>query len=246
MIQDLPVTVSNLTQFASIQDEGLEQPVKAVLLHFHGLGYVDMAFPMSDFERELARCGILTVYPYYGAWSWMNDVAVRLVDRLVQLIYEKYQVDQRAPLLSSGGSMGGLSALVYTRYAQHCPAACLANCPVCDLPYHYTERDDLPRTLYNAFGHYNGTLDQAMRSASPLHLAEQMPDIPYLILHTDADQMVNKQMHSDRFVEKLRKGHQVTYVEMTGTSHCAMTPEAFAQYREFIMQHADVLPEGMM
>ena len=48
--------------------------------------------------------------------------------------------------------MGGLCALVWPRYTKRRVVAVAANCPVCDLPFHYTERPDLPRTLRAAFG----------------------------------------------------------------------------------------------
>ena len=72
----------------------------------------------------------------------------------------------------------GKQYYVYTRYAAVTPVACVANCPVCDLPYHYTERPDLPRTLYSAFGDSDSeTLGDAMKKASPYHLAlkREMP-----------------------------------------------------------------------
>lgn len=74
--------------------------------------------------------------------------------------------------------------------------------------FHYTERPDLPRTLYSAFGTYPGTLEEAMRSSSSVHLVSQMPaSAAYYIFHCDEDRAVNKQKHSDRFVEKMLAGH---------------------------------------
>jgi dipeptidyl aminopeptidase/acylaminoacyl peptidase len=131
--------------------------------------------------------------------------------------------------------MGGLAALVYTYYAKHTPVCCAANSPVCDLPYHYTERPDLPRTLYHAFCSYQGSFEDALMSASPLHLADRMPDIPYFIIHGDADTSVNKQKHSDRFVAELKKKHRVEYVEVPGMRHCKMTFRDEKMYYDFII-----------
>lgn len=240
------VTRENLHQFAAVYDEALSGPVRGVLLNFHGLGFREMNPPPSDFERECASRGLLPVLPYYGAWSWMNDTAVALTDQIVAAVYEAYRVDPAAPLIASGGSMGGLASLIYTRYGGQsglpipAPAACVANCPVCDLPYHYTERDDLPRTLFSAFGHYPMPLEEAMRTASPLHQADRMPHVPYWIVHGTADSAVNKERHSDRLVPLLRQGRQVEYIEVEGMEHCAMPPEVFEQYRQFIFQQAGV------
>ena len=208
----------NLFRFAAVRDEGLRHPVRGVLLSFHGLGYQEMNPPASDFDRECASLGLLPVFPYYGTWSWMNSTAVNMVDQIVRTVYEAYEIDPSAPLISSGGSMGGLASLIYTRYAGKInsdaivPAACLADSPVCDLVYHYTERDDLPRTLFSAFGHYPIPFEEALKTASPLHQVDSMPDVPYLIVHGTADMAVNKERHSDRLVPLLKKEHQVEYI----------------------------------
>ena len=125
---------------------------------------------------------------------------------------------------------------VFTSIFQDYPVACVANCPVCDLPYHYTERPDLPRTLYSAFGQYEGTLEAALQSASPLHLAAGMPESAYYIFHCDQDSAVNKEMHSDKFVEALRAYKPVTYHVINGRDHCDLTEEMRKQYHTYIVE----------
>ena len=131
--------------------------------------------------------------------------------------------------------MGGLGALVYCVKSRHKVTACAANCPVCDLPYHYTERDDTARTLYNSFSHYDMSLDDALKATSPIHLVDSMPDIPYAVFAATDDCEVNKQIHSDRFVPAMRAaGHRVEYIEMDGRGHCDLSPEAVQKWHEFI------------
>ena len=168
----------------------------------------------------------------------MNDVAVRTVDEIIDAIFDKYSLDDNTPIISTGGSMGGLSALIYTRYAKRTPAACAANCPVCDLFFHYTERVDLPRTIYHALAHYEMDFEEAKRSISPLHQVENMPDIPYFVVHCTADTAVNKEKHSDIFVEQMRAtNHRVEYIAVAGHGHCDLSPEARAKYEHFIFAH---------
>ena len=132
--------------------------------------------------------------------------------------------------------MGGQCALVYTSQAKRTPAACVANCPVCDLSYHYTERPDLPRTLYSAFGQYEGTMEEALRSASPLHLVDIMPKTTaYYIFHCEEDKAVNKAMHSDRFVEAMKAGHSVSYYAVPERGHCDLTDEMRALYTSHVV-----------
>ncbi len=234
------ITRETLASFAYTNETLCDGPIRGMLLEFHGLsGGNEMIKAPGDFAHACAAEGILYVFPYYGPWSWMNDVAVRMVDAVVEALFDRHTLPPDTPVVTSGGSMGGLSALIYTRYARRRPVACAANCPVCDLPYHYIEREDLPRTLYQAFGHYPGTLEEAMETASPLHQAAQLPDIPYLILHCTADQAVSKARHSDRLVEAMRRaGRTVTYVAVPDRGHCDLSPGAAAQYRQFLFSAA--------
>ena len=55
-----------------------------------------------------------------------------------------------------------------------------------------------------------------------------------IFLACDADTAVNKQQHSDRFVERLKKTHDVTYVEVPGMRHCDLQGDAAEQYYGFI------------
>ncbi len=233
----LEMTAQRLDWFAYTNAALLTRPARAVALDFHGLGYGGLKTEPGRLDMALADAGVLCVFPYYGAQSWMNREAVRYVDRVLALVRERYALPDTLPVISSGGSMGGLAALVYTRYAARTPAACAANCPVCDLVYHATERPDLPATIYAAFAHYDCGLDRAVEQTSPLHLVPEMPDIPYLLIHGTADAAVNKQRHSDRFVAAMRQaGRQVEYLEAPGMAHCDFTghPEAEAAYRQFI------------
>ena len=110
----------------------------------------------------------------------------------------------------------------------------MTNCPVCDLIYHYTERKDLARTLYSAFGEYDGTMEDALKSCSPLHLAKsgRMPDIPYVIYHCERDKSVNLEQHSVRFVEEMRKTRDITLKTVPLRGHCNLSPRAALEYLE--------------
>ena len=132
--------------------------------------------------------------------------------------------------------MGGLACIVYTMYAKHTPVGCVANCPVCDLPYHYTERVDLPRTLYSAFYSYDCTMDEALKSCSPLHLASALPKkTEYTVFHCEKDTAVNIGMHSDRFVAELSKYRHVDYFTVPDKGHCDLGEENTQRFREIAL-----------
>lgn len=131
--------------------------------------------------------------------------------------------------------MGGQSALTYCVYAKRTPVACVVNCPVCDTLYHYSERDDLPRTMYSALCTYETSLEQALRSVSPLHLADRMPHIEYCIFHCEADRAVNIRRHSDVFVAAMRRaGRNVLYHTVPNRGHCDLDENARKLYAQYI------------
>ncbi len=232
------ITKDNVRSFAYVNDTFLKGPARGLVIDFMGLGGMTMVGEDTGDGRgrRYGEKGIVFVIPYVNPWAWMNPFAVRETDEILAAVYER--IGGEVPVVASGGSMGGLSCLVYTRYAARTPVACVANCPVCDLPYHYTERPDLPRTLYSAFGDADAdTLDDAMKKASPFHLAlnRDMPVIPYTIFHCTADRAVNKEMHSDRFVAALEQFAPVTYIPVPGRDHCDLGEEMWVKYEETIL-----------
>ncbi len=228
------ITYPTLRNFAYSNDKICKKPVRGIALSFFGLGGQTMFDDDPELGVFLAERGIVLLIPYTNPWSWMNRQAVDYADELVDVIMTEYALPESTPVIACGGSMGGQSALVYTAYAKRTPKACVTNCPVCDLPYHFTERPDLPRTLYSAFGQYACSLDEALRSASPLHLAEagKMPDVKYTLFHCEEDKAVNKQMHSDRFVKALP--FAVQYYAVPERGHCDLPEEFKVMYNQAI------------
>ncbi|MBP3304753.1 MAG: prolyl oligopeptidase family serine peptidase [Oscillospiraceae bacterium] len=239
------ITIRNLRDFAYCNHRICEKPIRGIVLSFFGLGGDAMFQEDPEEGRRYAAEGILYLVPYQNPWAWMNRQTVRYTDELMDVLFREYNLPDNLPIVSTGGSMGGLSALVYMVYAKRTPAACVANCPVCDLVYHFGERPDLPRTLYSAFGTYEGTMEDALRSASPLHLTEQMPESSkYYIFHCEEDKAVNKQTHSDRFVEKMRSSHAVEYYAVPGRDHCDLTEQMREKYNRCILKSLESGPIG--
>lgn len=231
------ITIENLRNFTYCNNSICKKPIKGIVIFFVGLGGTMMFDEDTEDGCRYAEDGILYLWPYINPWAWMNKQTVELVDEMVDVLMDAYHLPETTPIISTGGSMGGLCALVYTAQSKRTPAACVANCPVCDLPYHYTERPDLPRTLYSAFGQYEGTLKEALESASPLHLVDKMPTSSYYyVFHCEKDEAVNKQLHSDRFVEKMEADHKVSYFAVPDRGHCDLGEEMGNKYRECIMK----------
>jgi dipeptidyl aminopeptidase/acylaminoacyl peptidase len=209
----------SIKQVSWIGEDWVCGAVRGVVLSFHGLGG-GHKFEPSTVELEWARAGALVVYPYCGPWSWMNRQVRQFVDQLVDDVYELYGLASDLPLISTGGSMGGLGSLLYTRYAKRPIAACLAFCPVCDLRYHFNERPDLPATIRCAFMGYKEDLPTLLAEHSPICQVAAMPDIPYLFIHGDKDNAVAKAHHSDPMVAAMRaRKMNVRYLEVPGMGH---------------------------
>lgn len=225
-----------MRQVSWIGDEWVQGRVRAVVLAFHGLGGGAPKKTPGTEELEWGKRGGLVVHPYYGPWSWMNRSARCFVDELIDDVFREFSIGSNTPVVSTGGSMGGQGALIYTRYARRPVVACDALFPVCDAKYHFNERPDLPATFRYAYRGYPGDWNAIMEEHSPLHQAANMPKIPYLVIHGDADAAVSKQHHSDPFVARMKQcGHNVEYIEIPGMGHGTSVPLCVFQRRvEFV------------
>lgn len=229
------ITYETLRSFAYSNDHLIQGKVKGIVLNFCGLGNTTIHNSDPGDAFDYAEKGIVYVVPYNNPWSWMNRRAVRYTDEIVSVLCEHLNLGDDVKIVSTGGSMGGLASLVYCVYAKITPCACVANCPVCDLPFHYTERPDLPRTLYSAFSEYEGSLKDALESCSPMHLVDKMPDIPYTVFHCTGDKSVNFEQHSKRFAEAMEKTHNITLHTVPLRGHCDLSASARVAYFRTIL-----------
>lgn len=224
------ITYETLRLFAYSNDAIVKGDIKGIVVDFKGLGNMEMVEDQNWRGKDLAEKGIVYIIPYNNPWNWMNEQAVRYTDEVIGVIKARYGLDD-VPLVACGGSMGGLCALMYTKYAAAIPVACAVNCPVCDLVFHYTERPDLPRTLYSAFAMSGAaTIEEALAERSPMHQAGSMPDIKYTVFHSDADELVNIHSHSEKFVALMAEKHDITYHVVHGRAHCDLDEENLALY----------------
>ena len=218
------ITYETIRNFAYINDFICDKPIKGIVINFCGLNNKDMFDEDTNDGVYYGNAAILFVSPYNNPWSWMNAQAISYTDEIIDVLFERFDLPESTPIVSMGQSMGGLAALVYSRYSKRTPVACIANCPVCDLVYHYTERPDLPRTIYSAFYNEEGEMNDILKRYSPLHLAAEMPRIKYYIFHCDKDKAVNLELHSGRFVSAMREcGRDIEMEIIPDRGHCKLT-----------------------
>ena len=208
------INYENLRYFAYSNDKIVNGKIRGVVLDFFGLGCQAMYHDDIEVGKFYAERGVLFVVPYTNPWGWMNRDEVRLTDEILDVLFEKY--------------------------AKRTPVGCVANCPVCDMPYHCTERVDLPRTIYSAFYGYDCSFEEALLSCSPLHLAPTLPEkTEYTVFHCEKDDAVNIDMHSASFVSELSKYRDVQYYTVPDRGHCDLDEENAQKYREIILSYIE-------
>lgn len=230
---EFDITRENLELFGHTNRPLLKGRARGIVVNFHGLGDGVMFSDYDNFDRRCAERGLIRLFPYYAPWSWLNKSGVRLTDGIISLLKEEAGED--LPVVSMGDSMGGCSAIAYTYLGCHKIIACAANSPVCDLVYHYSERPDVPRSIYNALGGEEIPLKEAVERISPMHNIEKLPNIPFLIVHGDSDKDVNCEAHSSAFTDVARKqGSNIDLQIIPGMTHCDMPGEKWEEFFEFI------------
>lgn len=199
---------------------------RAIVLEFHGLGSTKAALlreegKYENFERDFAQKNILTVFPYYGFWSWMTDASAKYVDMIIDAIGKITGVDPNSvPIISTGTSMGGLSAILYSKKAKITPKACFVSCPVTDLVA-FAAHPNVPhyvRTVYSA--HASDNFADTIREHSPYHVVPYLPKIPYYVIYGARDLAVFPDLHARKFENRMKEyGHEITVVESINSGH---------------------------
>lgn len=232
---DKIINYDNLRKFCYSNDHLINGEIKGIVLEFVGLGGMTMYNNDLEIGISYAKNNIVYIIPYYNPWSWMNKNTILFVNEIIEVIINHYEL-MDVKIVSTGKSMGGLCSLVYARYGKINNAKVVkvvANCPVCDLVYHYSERDDLPRTLYSAFFNEEGDIQNALSKYSPIHLVKEMPDIDYVIFHCLEDKAVNIDNHSRKFVNLMNE-YNIKLIEVPGRGHCDLSDEALKLFYDEI------------
>lgn len=228
------ITYENLRSFAYSNDDICKKPIKGIVVSFFGCGGIfkfDKTIPEGPIFGDK---GIIFIHPYTNPWAWMNKQTVAFVDEIIDILFKKYELSEDTPIVSSGGSMGGYGSIMYSMKAKRTPVACVSNCPVCDLPGQFNFTDEFPRTMYSAFFNEEGTLEEVLTKASPLHNTDKLPDIDYHFVHCEKDDLVTLKMHSEPMYEKMKDKFNVTLDIVPDKGHCDLSDEAKELYNKYI------------
>lgn len=200
---------------------------RGIVLEFSGGGPIKTE--PSRGNLAFMQAGGVFVDAYVGPGSWMHEGVRSYLDQLVMGVRRRFDLGPDSPLILIGGSMGGHAALTYPMFSLPRVTAVYANCPVTDLVYHYAERPDLPRQMHHAFRNF-GVITETLEVNSPVYNVDRLPDIPYMVVHGEADNQVSKVHHSDRLVAVMKeRGLRIEYVPVPGMTHCGAYPDEIGQ-----------------
>ena len=235
----------NVSLFCNTNIDLLHDTPRGLVLEFPGHGggsclggSMDFGPYHGDYAQKLADDRLLLCYTFPGPWSWMNRGSVRLIDLLVDTLQEIYSLTEDTPLITSGGSMGGLGSLIYTADTRHHVTACVAACPCYDVPGSLFNRESFPRSLLSAVACYDMPFEDALKTISPLHRLSDLRDVPYFITCNGQDQCFPADgMH--RFLDAMKqRGLTVTLCDMPDLPHGGFTPEVRNALTQFILDRS--------
>jgi len=231
------INADNLLDYAFVNEDALVYPLRGICICFHGYTDATMYESSNDFARALGERGIAWVFPYYSVWGWMSNNSQAFNEQVIDAAYERLGADESLPLIVSGGSMGGLTALNYLIYGKRRAKGCALNCPVTDLNKIFSDRRDFRRAILSAHIEKDEPLDDVMERYSPICFARDLPHIPYFLAFGGSDvYFCNTQMPP--IIEQLKRCQlQYTLLTVPEMKHCDLDshPKAQAAYREFII-----------
>lgn len=238
------VNKDTLHYYCNTNEHLITGKVGGFVIEFPGLdgnscmgGKLSLGEYETSVSRELASRNVLHVYAFTGPWSWMNQGARRLLDCIVVAIKEKYELDDTAPWLVMGGSMGGLGALMYSCTANIKPNACVAVCPCTDVVKSFDVKPEMSRTFIRAVSDYDMPFEDGLKSISPIENLDKMPNIPYLIVNDCADELFFEE-DLDEYVEKLKERvSTVKYDKLEGCTHGQITAGEWNQIMQFLIKY---------
>ena len=191
----------------------------------------------TDYAKKLADEGLILVYTFPGPWSWMNKGAVRISDLVIDAVMEKYGLSQDCPIVATGGSMGGLGAIIFCADTRHKISACAAACPCYDALRFFGANDDFPRTFISAIAGYDMSFEDGLAAISPAHRMDELAKIPYLILCDELDECFEAE-GMKVFAEELRKKvGDVEFLFEAQKEHGGFIPEDREYFTEYVIAH---------
>lgn len=233
------ITSDNLYDYAFLNEDTLQKPVKGVCIYFHG--FTDgTRYNESPFQAaELGANGIAWVFPYHSVWAWMSPTSQMFCEQVIDAVYEKLGIDDSVPLVVTGGSMGGMTALNYLLHGKRKAIACAANCPVLSVIGYFKQAKEARAAILSAHIEKDGNLEEILTDLSPAYFVEKLPKIPYFFVFgkNDPSPAINELI--GELKEKLDKNAVNYKIEIREEmAHCNMNdfPDTRDRFVKFILK----------
>lgn len=237
------INEENILDYAFVNFDTLKRPVKAVCMEFHGYTDATMYEKSPAKAKIMGGQGIAWIFPYYSVWAWMERSSQEFNEQVLDAVYRKLQISDDTPLIITGGSMGGLTALCYLVYGKRKAAACALNCPVTDMTKFFDLVPSARRAILSAHILEERPLRAIMDGYSPVNLVDKLPKIPYLLIYGEKDELITKNF-MPRMLEKMSvSGHNVTHLLQKDMTHCDIDShkETFERWCDFIITNSEKL-----
>lgn len=86
-----------------------------------------------------------------------------------------------------------------------------------------------------------------MAPPSPLRPVERMPEIPYYVVHTDMDDMIPVQKHSDLPLRRMReRGLETEYVVVPDRGHCDLPEKDWNDMVRWVIRQVEIYENKKM
>ena len=230
------MTWENLSDFAFVNTDTLTGDIKGVVVNFHGYTDASMFTKSGIYAESLGKKGIIYIFPYYSVWSWYSKSSMAFVEEVIDTVYAHFALPSDIPFMTTGGSMGGMVAMLYGVYGKRKICACACNCPVTDLVIRMRDHN-MVRAIYSAYNLEDKPFEQCVREHSPIHMAEKFARVPYKFVFGGADGCITPEQ-SVPFCEKMREcGHKFTSETVSEMVHCDILSHklATAEYIDFVI-----------
>lgn len=225
-----PINKDNILTYAFVNFDTLKLPVKAVCIDFHGYTDATRFTESSRLASDLGNRGIAYVFPYYSVWAWYSKSSRIYNEMVLDAVFDKLG---NAPLIVSGGSMGGMTALMYAIEGKRKPVGCVVNCPVTDTELIF-ENDSIRPAILSA--HIEEGLN--LKAFSPVCRINDLLDIKYFAVFGGKDECITDKYFLP-FNEKMQGKNYEYYIEEQ-MPHCDISnfENAYVKYRDAIISIA--------
>lgn len=234
------ITPENIHHFCFMNLDTLVKPIKGIMVRFHGYNDNSLFKYSCPRDKMLGENGVLSIFPYYNLWGWMNDVTVAFADELIDVAIKMFDLPEDIPLVYSGGSMGGLGGIVYSKLAKRRPVACCVDSPVCEIYTDFEEQSgERKRSIFNAYYGMSGDIMDILKEHSPLEMYMTLPKIPYYFVGGSEDKGIVPSEHGAKLAKLMQEaGYDAKFTLVEGCGHCGLDafPEALKDYIGFAIE----------